>query len=163
MSPPSSPEQTRVGPRKRRKSGLRLILSTPPLANIILYTIRNSTQFYFLRKSFNYQCAFFPFLESRFMKRRRDSNFYLVKNIVNKNVGSVMKTYRTWSIKRCGAYFIFSVIGAVLIREWCLFQLRLKHWGEYRENKVRCVLGVHNSMKLMDTSNCYMNLVSRVS
>ena len=42
--------------------------------------------------------------------------------------------YRKWSIKRRGAYFISSVIGAVLIPERRLFQLRVKHWGEYREN-----------------------------
>ena len=66
------------------------------------------------------------------MKRWRDSNFHLVKNIMNKNVGSVMKAYRKWSIKRRGAYFIF--IGAALIWEQRLFQLRVKHWGEYREN-----------------------------
>ena len=43
----------------------------------------------------------------------------------------VLTTYRKWSIKRRGAYFIFPVIGAVLIRQRRLFQLWVKHWGEY--------------------------------
>ena len=44
--------------------------------------------------------------------------------------------YRKWSIKRRGAYFIFPVIGALLIREQRLFQLRVRHRGDYRENYV---------------------------
>ena len=36
--------------------------------------------------------------------------------------------------KHRGAYFIFPVISAALIRELRLFQLRVKHGGEYREN-----------------------------
>ena len=40
--------------------------------------------------------------------------------------------YRKWSIKRRDAYFIFPVIGAALIGERRLFQLREKHWVEYR-------------------------------
>ena len=42
--------------------------------------------------------------------------------------------YRKWSIKRLDAYFIFHFKGAALIRERRLFQLRVKHKGEYREN-----------------------------
>ena len=45
--------------------------------------------------------------------------------------------YRKWSITRRGAYLIFSVIGAALIQELRLFQLRVKHRGEYRENRVK--------------------------
>jgi len=45
--------------------------------------------------------------------------------------------YRKWSIKRRGAYFIFPVMGAALIQELRLFHLRVKHRGEYRENKVK--------------------------
>ena len=35
--------------------------------------------------------------------------------------------YRKWSIKRRGAYPIFPVIRAAIIRERRLFQLRVKH------------------------------------
>ena len=42
--------------------------------------------------------------------------------------------YRKWLIKLLGAYFIFPVKDAALIRERHLFQQRVKHWGEYREN-----------------------------
>ena len=42
--------------------------------------------------------------------------------------------YRKWSIKRLDAYFIFHFKGATLIRERRLFQLQVKHKGEYREN-----------------------------
>ena len=42
--------------------------------------------------------------------------------------------YCKWSIKRRGAYFIFHVKVAALIRERRLFQLQVKHKGEYREN-----------------------------
>ena len=38
--------------------------------------------------------------------------------------------YRKWPNKRRGAYFIFTEIGAALIRERRLFQ----HWEEDREN-----------------------------
>ena len=40
---------------------------------------------------------------------------------------SEIGSYREWSIKRRGAYFIFHVKSAVLMREGRLFQLRLKH------------------------------------
>ena len=43
-------------------------------------------------------------------------------------------SYRKWSIKRRGAYFIFHVKGAALIGKRHLFQLRVKHLGEYQEN-----------------------------
>ena len=39
-----------------------------------------------------------------------------------------------WLIKHHDAYFIFHVIGAALIRERRLLQLRVKHGGECREN-----------------------------
>ena len=42
--------------------------------------------------------------------------------------------YREWAIKRRGAYFIFHVKGAALIRERRSFQLQVKQKGEYREN-----------------------------
>ena len=44
------------------------------------------------------------------------------------------RTCRKWLIKRRGANFIFPVIGTVLIRERRLFQLLVKHWGEYKKN-----------------------------
>ena len=50
------------------------------------------------------------------------------------SIASYKTEYRKWSMKHRGAYFIFPVINAALIRERCLFQLRVKHWGEYREN-----------------------------
>ena len=65
--------------------------------------------------------------------------------------------YCKWSIKRRGAYFIFHVKVAALIRERRLFQLQVKHKGEYRENYE---LGKKN---YYHTSNCYMNQVSKVS
>ena len=43
----------------------------------------------------------------------------------------VLTTYRKWSIKRLGAYFIFPIIGAALIRQRRLLQLWVKNWGEY--------------------------------
>ena len=53
--------------------------------------------------------------------------------------------YRKWSIKRPGVYFIFPVIGAAFIQDRRLFHLRVKHWGEYRENKVKiCIRDYDN-------------------
>ena len=53
--------------------------------------------------------------------------------------------YRKWSIKRPGVYFIFPVIGAAFIQDPRLFHLRVKHWGEYRENKVKiCIRDYDN-------------------
>ena len=40
---------------------------------------------------------------------------------------SEIGSYRIWSIKRRGAYFIIHVKSAALIREGRLFQLRVKH------------------------------------
>ena len=54
--------------------------------------------------------------------------------IVVRTLSYAITRYRKRSIKRRGTYFIFPVIGAVLIRERRLFQLRVKHWGNYREN-----------------------------
>ena len=50
--------------------------------------------------------------------------------ICPRDIGS----YRKRSIKRRGAYFIFHVKGAALIGKRHLFQLRVKHLGEYQEN-----------------------------
>ena len=49
-------------------------------------------------------------------------------------------SYRKWSIKRRGAYFLFPVIGVVFISTTG----KLKHWGEYRENYVKSVLSMQN-------------------
>ena len=54
--------------------------------------------------------------------------------IVVRTLSYVITRYRKRSIKRRGTYFIFPVIGAVLIRERRLFQLRVKQWENYREN-----------------------------
>ena len=54
--------------------------------------------------------------------------------IVIRTLSYVITKYRKWSIKRRGTYFIFPVIGAALIRECRLFQLRVKHWGNHRKN-----------------------------
>ena len=71
---------------------------------------------------------------------------------------SEIGSYREWSIKRRGAYFIFQVKSAALIREGRLFQLQVKHKGEYRERTQSSARKRTN----MHTSNCYMNLVSKV-
>ena len=49
-------------------------------------------------------------------------------------------SYHNWSIKRRSAYFIFPVIGVALISTTG----KLKHWGEYRENYMRHILGMYN-------------------
>ena len=47
---------------------------------------------------------------------------------------AMLGTYRKWSITHPDAYFIFPLIGAKVIQERRLFQLRVNHWGEYRKN-----------------------------
>ena len=65
---------------------------------------------------------------------------FMIAEALRNNVGSICIVGTThghchkWLIKRSGAYFIFPAIGAALIRERRLFQLQVKHWGEYREN-----------------------------
>ena len=55
--------------------------------------------------------------------------------------------YRKWWIKRRDAHFIFPVMGAALnIQERRLLQLRVKHWGEYRENKVKICIRDYNNL-----------------
>ena len=49
---------------------------------------------------------------------------------------SAIGNYRNWSIERRGAYFIFFVKGAALIKERRLFQLQVKQKGECREKVV---------------------------